>query len=291
MKESATQVIEGDAAATAAPAVQWKKRDYDKELTRLRRIRFVIVSFPKSGRTWHRVMLGRYLAAMCGLPERDAFDLPQLCDAAAINRIAYSHNGANFDDGHQITHPLFASPALWQDRRVMLIVRNPKDILVSAYHHARFRNFTFAGTLSEFVRDPRTGIIKIMAAMNRWHDNSRLAAQFDVVSYEGMHRSPEQVLRTTLRRAGVVEIDEALIRETVEFCRFEKMQEYEQTNFFQSVRLSNPSHDPRANKVRAGRVEGYRDYLSAEDDAFIDAHVRSVGDPFASLAGGPANAS
>jgi hypothetical protein len=243
----------------------------------------MVISFPKSGRTWHRVMLGRYLAKSSGRSERDAFALDKLCAAANIQPIAYSHNGANFDDGLLPTHPLFAAPALWQDRSVLLIVRNPKDILVSAYHHARFRNLTFAGTLSEFVRDPRTGISKIMAALSRWHGNRSLASSFDVVSYEGMHRTPEQILRSTLLRAGVSHIDDALVSETVEFCRFEKMQEYERTDYFMTGRLSNPSNDPRANKVRVGRVGGYRDHLSAADEAFIEDHVRSVGDPFNTL--------
>jgi hypothetical protein len=59
------------------------------------------------------------------------------------------------------------------------------------------------------------------------------------------------------------------------------MREREDTDFFASGRLQNPSGDPRARKVRAGRVGGYRDYLDDADEAFIDARVSDGGDPFA----------
>jgi hypothetical protein len=273
-----------DNPPNAARPVRWQNRNYAREFERLRTARFIVISFPKSGRTWHRVMLGLYLAKSCGRPERDAFDLEGLCAAANIGRIDYSHNGANFDDGLLPTHNLFAAPVLWENRTILLIVRNPKDLLVSAYHHARFRNFTFAGSLSEFVRDPRTGISKIMAALTRWQANQSLASSFDVVSYEAMHQTPEQVLRNTLLRAGISRIDDALIRETVELCQFERMQEYERTNYFQTNRLNNPSNEPRASKVREGRVGGFSDYLSPADEAFIEDHVLSVGNPFNTLA-------
>jgi hypothetical protein len=91
-----------------------------------------------------------------------------------------------------------ASPELWRGKDVLLLIRNPRDVLVSAYHHYQFRTATFRRPISDFIRRPETGIAKILAAHHRWHDNRSLAASFRVASYERMHRSPEAVLRETL---------------------------------------------------------------------------------------------
>jgi hypothetical protein len=74
---------------------------------------------------------------------------------------------------------------------------------------------------------------------------------------------------------------EALIAETVEFCRFEKMQEYEAADRFGSARLRNETGERSAAKVREGRVGAYKEHLSEADQQYIDEYVNRVGDPFA----------
>jgi hypothetical protein len=44
--------------------------------------------------------------------------------------------------------------------RVILRVRDVRDILVSSYFHARYRSDSFRGSLSAFVRHAYTGIEK-----------------------------------------------------------------------------------------------------------------------------------
>jgi alcohol sulfotransferase len=289
----------GDRIGMSAPAgllrvpAEWdKRRDQIRRSEQRYRRQFaseraaaeiLVLSFPKAGRTWHRLLLGHYLTQLCGVPESHALNLSELCARAKIRPVVYSHNGANFLDGLPPSSPVIACPSLWRDRHVLLLVRDPRDIVVSAYHHAAFRSRSFAGTLSAFVRDPHFGIEKILTAFNRWHGNRHLASSFTALSYEAMHADPHRVLAATLDVLGVSPIDRRLAARSVVFCAFENMQKYEKADFFDSPRLSNATGDARASKVRSGRVGAFPDHLAEDDLRWIDDCSRRLGDPFREL--------
>ena len=240
-----------------------------------------VISYPKSGRTWHRLMIGNYLAQATGSGPRQSFDIDGLCQLAGLAPICYSHNGANFLDALPPRHPVVASPALWRGRTVLLLTRDPADILVSAWHHARFRTKSFAGGLSDFIRQPESGLNKILAAYNRWHDHRGEAARFEVVSYEDMHRDPAGVLRQSLQLFGIAAPDPAMLTAAVDFTRFDRMRDFEETDYFRSGRMRNVSGDERAAKVREGSVGGAAAHLSADDLDFIARRTARLGNPWA----------
>ncbi|WP_426957058.1 sulfotransferase domain-containing protein [Muricoccus radiodurans] len=260
--------------------------EYERQRTELRRF---VISYPKSGRTWHRIMVGYYLAREQGQDASRSMDLPALCKHAGLPEITYSHNGANFLDAILPESRVLASARLWEDRDVLLIVREPKDTLTSAFFHARHRSKSFDGSISVFIRDPATGIDKLLAAYGRWHREQHRAASFTVISYEAMHQRAEEALTVSLRALGVPEPNAARVADAVEFARFDKMRAYEAGNYFGSGRLHNEGGDPRAAKVRLGVVGGHRSHLSDDDIAFLEQRIAEAGYPFsdaASSAGG-----
>lgn len=241
-----------------------------------------VLSFPKCGRTWHKLMVGYYLARLSGASERSAFKVARLCSRVGIKPVQYSHNDTGFKDGLPPSSRLVASPYLWKGRPVLFLVRNPRDVLVSAYHHATLRSSTrFHGTISEFIRRPDTGIAKVLSAYNRWHDNLGLAAAYRVHSYEEMHRDAGAVLTSSLEFFGLTAIEAALVDDAVEFCRFDKMQSYERLDLFGAKQLRNDPGDPLAAKVREGRVGSYKGVLAPADLDFIESTIARIGDPFA----------
>jgi hypothetical protein len=239
-----------------------------------------VISLPKSGRTWHRLMLGHYLTRMLGRDTNSALKLDLLCEAAGIPRIAYSHNGSSFVDKLSPASKAVASPVEWRGKKVLLLVRDVRDVLVSAYFHCRFRDGSFQGSVSEFVRHPFVGIEKALSALNRWHDKRHLAASFDVVSYESMRRDPAATLENALFFAGLEKPDRGLVEEAVKFTTMENLQRLEQSNFFSSEIMQNASGDPRARKVRSGKVGGFREHLSEEDLRFIEEAENRMGNPY-----------
>lgn len=268
-----------------------RRRRELRTIRRQRRARDAfVVSFPKSGRTWHRVMLGAYLALRHGLDLRDAIEPADLAARLGLPRVGYEHNGANFLGDVGPDDPSVADPRLWRGRRVLFLLRGPEDMLVSAYHHARFRARVFDGTISEFVRDPKTGAEKVAASWSRWSARTGDAEAALVQTYERLHEDAEAALAETVRFFGLGEPDAGTLREAVAFSRFDNLRTKERSGFFGSDRLgSGPAGDAgdtgddRALKTREGRVGGWRAHLTPEDHAFIWSVFDRRGSAFADI--------
>lgn len=264
--------------------IKHKEARYDQSFAEMNaKFDIFIVSYSNSGRNWHRVMLGYYLARLTGTPESSALDLDKLCRIAGLPRTKYTHNAAGPAARLPASSRVVASSDQWRSKKVLLLVREPKAVLVSSFHHARFRLGFFDGSLSDFIRDPRFGIEKVATVYRRWHANRHLASVFDVVSYEGMHACPEGVLRKTIAFMGLAP-DETIISEAVIFGRFENMRQYESANFFNSQRLRKRRADDRieGDKVREGKTDSYKSHLTQEDNAYVDRRLAELGgNPFA----------
>jgi hypothetical protein len=249
-------------------------RQRRRELRTIRRLRrerdAFVVSFPKSGRTWHRVMLGAYLGLRHGLDLRGAIEPAELAAGLGLPRVGYEHNGANFLGETGPDDPSVADHRLWRGRRVLFLLRAPEDLLVSAYHHARFRARVFDGPISEFIRQPATGAEKVAASWARWAARMNEAEAAKVQTYEWLHDDAEAALAETVRFFELGEPDPESLREAVAFSRFDNLRSKERSGFFGSDRLAaGPGEDDRALKTREGKVGGWRAHLSEEDRGFI----------------------
>ena len=71
--------------------------------------------------------------------------------------------------------------------------------------------------------------------------------------------------------------DPDIFQEALEFSRFENMQKLEAAGAFDS-NILHPGdvRDPESFKVRRGKVGGYREYLSAEDQQFAEATLTEL---------------
>lgn len=241
-----------------------------------------ILSVPKSGRTWHRVLMGHYLARSINQDPKNALDIETLCKMAGIRRLGYSHNCASSVGKLPPKSLVVASPVEWQNRHVMILVRDLRDVLVSSYFDDRYRFGYFSGSISEFVRNPFIGAEKFLTALNRWHENRHLAASFETISYEQMHADPALILEKSLQFIGVATPDPKIIQESVEFASFKNLRRLQDADYFQSGIIQS-SQDPRAQKVRSGKVGGFREHLSEDDLEFISGMEKRMGNPFAAL--------
>jgi hypothetical protein len=68
---------------------------------------------------------------------------------------------------------------------------------------------------------------------------------------------------------GESQPDGTIFQDALEFSRFENMQKLEAAGAFDS-KILHPGdvRDPESFKVRRGKIGGYREYLSAEDQQF-----------------------
>lgn len=210
-----------------------------------------MVSFPKSGRTWLRVMLDQ-----CG------------CD------LVWSHAGSD----HAFAKPpakLNTFRALTY-RRLLFLHRDPRDTVVSGYHQARQRRGGYRGTLSEFIRDPRHGLEKVLHFNAMWLKLASRRRGTMVTTYEALKADTEAELARITAFFGC-DVPRERIGEVVATSSFDRMQALERTGGYAERygKVLTPADPSRTEsfKVRRGKVGGYRDELSAEDVAWCDARM------------------
>jgi len=259
-----------------AMKVLLKKR---RERNRSAAAEVVIISFPKSGRTWLRTLIGAALCKRYGLPEERLLETEWLSAQAGILATTLSHDGtSNIEAVHVDRLP--RDKGFYRDKKVVLLLRDPRDVATSCYFQASRRRDLYTGPIADFIRDPRYGISKIVTYFNIWQDNRDVPRELCVVSYEQMHEQPREVLRRVLETMGVTGIDDALLDHAVEYADFRNMKKLEQGKHFRKglMREKNTA-DPEASKVRKGKVGGHSDYLNAEDLAYCESVMAELGCP------------
>jgi len=238
----------------------------------------VIVSFPKSGRTFVRAMLARLYQRRFGIDERQLLEFPALRRApAGAPRVLFTHAG----DAMRRPGEIRMDPAPYAGRKVVLIARHPGDIAVSRYHHLKHRSRDKARRrladqpIETFVWTEQGGIPSIVAFLNRFAS----LPQVTIIRFEDFLDEPEATLRK-LAEAIELQVDAENIADAVEFAKLPNLKKREREGYFTSARL-RPARkgDARSAKVRSGTSGGYRVQLDAEEAARVDAYVRDHLDP------------
>lgn len=220
-----------------------------------------LVSIPKCGRTWLRVFLGAYFEKLGKTPNiRHTHDL---WDHRTKSRWYEQIRGKR----------LIPQP----DRRrkpVLLVVRDPRDLLVSLYFHLTKRTEEFEGTVAELVRDPLFGIEAIVIVWNYWLREWGESLQFAIFRYEEARQNPGAAFRKLAEFFSNAPVNAAALEYALERSSFENMRKMEATGEpaagVDAAALTPGSiHDSNSFKVRAGKVGGYREHLSDEDLRFI----------------------
>lgn len=257
---------------SALPRLAWKRIANAAGMAlHSNRIDAVLVSYPKSGRTWFRFILSSYLAKV--------FDLGRTPDLHSMFTIMPNFDmdttrglpAFTFAD-HRPRPPLIPVSHLPYSRLrfrsfpAVLMVRDPKDVLVSSYFHATRHKHRFRGDIGAFLEDPEQGITSLTRYLNGWSTGLRHREQI-VVTYEDLSRDPHGETARVLAFLRVA-IKPALLAEAVEAARFQNMQELEQATGL-------PGHDydrsqSESLRMRRGKVGGFADYLTAEQIRLIE---------------------
>jgi hypothetical protein len=111
--------------------------------------------------------------------------------------------------------------------------------------------------------------MSIIKTMNDWFAEFGRRKNFTLLHYESLRASPEQNFRALLATLGETSPDPEAFKHALEFSDFANMQRLETAGVFDSKILrSRDVRNPESFKVRRGKVGGYLDYLSPEDQAF-----------------------
>jgi hypothetical protein len=263
---------------------RWSRRNVRK----LRTADAVVVSHTKSGRTWLRVMISYLYHLEYGTPANEVIGFDNLHALnPAIPRIYFTRDTNVPRFLHGKTHEQVAS-----DKKVLFLLRDPRDAAVSFYFHVRnrasAREMIRKGIdpearslpVYEFVIDEQLGVSRVIRHYNRWLEEMKSLPHTLVVRYEDLRADPVDSLGRIIGFLDREFSHEQLVK-AVEFAAFDSLSRKEKEGFFSSGRLrpADPG-ETGSYKVRRGKVGGYRDYFTAEQNDRIDALVREQLDPF-----------
>lgn len=231
----------------------------------------VLASFPKSGRTWLRFALSCYFDHAARLEVRpdlaSTFRILPNLDRDPLRGLP----GFAFLDFPKVpliavTHRPFER-TLFQDRPIIFLTRDPRDVMVSAYFHATRHKNRFHGTIHDFMLDRYQGMPALLSYLNGWAEGLATNSHY-LVSYEALSADLGEALRAIVAFLNL-DCDQAAIKHAVERSDFQAMRAIEQ-------RDGIPGHDydrsdGESLRMRKGKAGGFRDYLTAAEIREIEA--------------------
>jgi len=227
-----------------------------------------LVSYPRSGNTWFRFLLGNYL-------------LEEECNFRNLKLTSIEAHSTPDDVIQQIKRPrIFKShlPYTPQYKRVAYLLRDGRDVAVSYYfYNLKFKHIRSDVTFEKFLTDYfNTGNLSSFGKwgdhVNIWLDN--LPQESIVIRYEDMKENPEHELHRFLDFCNIsVDLDK--LSHAVKVSSFDNMQAIEQkdSEIIPVWEKSNRS----INFVRRGEPNQWQELFTGELlGLFLESHGSSL---------------
>ena len=270
-----------------------KKRGYT--ITKIPKIDTFIISFPKSGRTWLNLMLGKFFEQHVGLNNLDTnilFNLKLFNDfyPEKVPLITFSHDNNVFF--YSPPHKIKSNINKYKNSKVIFLSRNPIDVLVSSYFEKtkrielgqRKNSFwkPFKGTISDYIYEKNGGIDTIIAFYNMWEKHKDILKDNIIfINYESLQINTADELNKIVKFIGLKNIEQKHIETAVNFTKFENMQKIEKNSDIKTNKLKPVNkNDVDTFKTRRGKINGYIDYFSEEEINYLISKINKNLSPF-----------
>jgi hypothetical protein len=228
-------------------------------------------------------MLGRALYARDGSPP-EALD--PLFDVRAISSrmpetptISFSH-----DDWPQHKRPsqLATDKAgLYAGKTVIVLIRDPRDALVSNYFQLtrrEGRGGRFA-SLSDYLTGDVGGADSFVAFYNIWWANRAVPSRFLVVRYEDLLASPAAELRRVFTALELDPVADEFLERLAAWGSFENLRSLAMRSAIHELAPADAA-DLESYKFRRAGVGGHADYLTESDLRLLDEKVARLSDAY-----------
>jgi len=211
----------------------------------------IFLSYPKSGRTWVRFMVNNYLCQINTLNCENVFEAENLLKNTP-HAIEWTHlSGAMILKRHYWSMgPVNIENV--KNANWLLLSRNFQATLASAYFQARDRIKVFTGTPSEFLRDTRYGVIKLVSFYNMWEQIRSQLSNVHILAYENLLLDVHATFREILRGL-TLPLQDDLIDQVIDQSSFDNMKQLSTQKAYEKTPLApiDPGR-PETFKVRQG---------------------------------------
>lgn len=254
-------------------------RRFRLEVKRQKQIRdsdVLLISFPKCGRTWLRLLIGRALQIYYNLPEdvgilELGMQLSHL--APEIPNILVFHE----DNPHfKLPSELETDKSRYVNKKIIFLVRDPRDVIVSNFFHQKSREIFFEGDMKDFLQNRRGSLETLLEYYKIWAKQMDEFNDFLLVKYENLHKQPMQEIGTVLSFIGIRNVPMHVVELAVQFCAFDNMRKMEQRRKFDSDKLTPAKDDDISSyKTRKGEIGGYKEILTDAQIEYVNERIAS----------------
>lgn len=230
---------------------------------------YLLLSLTNCGRTWLRVILGRamqlHYAHWTALENVNLHDLFSFSERLPILPSIKPMHEKYGQFGNR-----------YERQKVILLVRDPRDAIVSRYHQHKDELTQKLGcqSLDEYVcqGDDLAAYIQFY---NDWQQHRESARGFLMMRYEDMKANTLSEVQRVADFLGLpLTPDE--INDAISYASFQNMRKMElegSTQVRTRVMSARDVADPASFKVRKGSIGGYRAELAPESIAYVDSVV------------------
>jgi len=245
-----------------------------------------ILSFQKCGRTWLELMLAQAFAEQYGLSqERWSRDLTRMSEAAGRGPRIFSTHDWSETTG-ELSDPV--SPYLmlaWPlrtrfwGRRVLMLIRDPRDVMVSSYYQVTRRSLRPLpfDSIDDYVLDPLYGFPRLVAFLRQWNINRHMTGAFKLVRYEQLRAEGPATLLEVCEFLGLEGVSPPSASKIYAATTMEQVRLWENAGAADLYKFDTPD----GGKARRGVIGGYRDELRPQTIAQLDAWMSRLPEAFA----------
>lgn len=195
-----------------------------------------VISYPRSGLTWLRWMVRRYV-------ELGRDDLTCSRSRNPIFRFTHDDMGLTRTNRRVVAANLRRRSSPMAKKHVVFLMRDPRDCIASNW------NLLQSIPFDEFLRDEALGIYPMVNWLKWWDSMAPHSASFETLRYEDMRSDTESEIAWFLKHSGHPVSDD-LVKRIVQDCSIEKMRRYEDRH----KRLIGDVRGVRGRAVRSGKI-------------------------------------
>ena len=227
---------------------------------------YFLVSFPKTGRTWLNYML-KQMVKQSNHPLKNNENF--ICNEHDSSEIIIENGTRN--NPHDVFK--FTSRNRYRRGKVLFLVRDPRDVVVSHFHQVtkRAKNPFVFNSISDFVKDDILGFKRIIQYYNLWFFQKDIPKDFLLIKYEDLLNQGVDTL-SEINKFFNINITKDKIEKIYSESSANKMRKKEKENKLEGFTDFGKDRDKL--KVRNAKSGGFINELSEDDILFCNKEMK-----------------
>ncbi len=232
----------------------------------------LLVSYPKSGRTWlQKIVVEAW--RISAEYENEVADISGLSSVIpSFPLIIPTHAGGCWEENFNVLNGAEITQLDYKDmegKKMVYMYRDPRDVLVSQYYHMKHRTRIKSISKQELLHSPYVGADKLIAYMNRWVKMKKSNGEnIHMVSYEELHDSTLETMKAVMGFWSI-SCENDILMQAINNTSIDKMRAQESADaktpwtYTPDGSLSDSYH------ARKGKTGEYLTFFNEEEQKFL----------------------